>query len=482
MINIGRIERYKSLYEDLMLFENHLKNPLDQVIFYRIKIFFNYNFKEVNSKSNCQESITKGLKLVEELTEQYDYFKFLMLNAIAIYHSININTIESEKYHLLSYEYIKKRVCLETKHTLRRIALMQYCNKKFQETIKTLEKVDQIPTNPNIVQNLELDGHIQLNKGMAYLYTNDLNNGMAPIELGHKILYNDFFIERHNFYMQDMAAVYKNEQNLKSLYDLKKKQLNLILIIIIFIAILFVALIYSRFKSKANKILQKEIKKRDFIYSMIGHDLSSPILAMDNTLNHIEMTLNDRLTSTQKSYISQLKSEINGAHYLLLNLLHWYKSDIELFGNKLGKSTSSIKNNIDQSVQHLFLQSKEIPVIFKNECADHIVYNLNVDMFNTVLRNIIDNAIKHSECTIITVNAIIRNEKLLVTIHDNGNGMDPKFVKSFNQSNSIYDLNSSEIKIGLGTIFILEFAKSMNSTIKIISNIEGSTYNWEIDK
>jgi hypothetical protein len=59
--------------------------------------------------------------------------------------------------------------------------------------------------------------------------------------------------------------------------------------------------------------------------------------------------------------------------------------------------------------------------------------------------------------------------------------MDPKYVQSFNESETIYDMNNSEIKIGLGTIFILEFAKSMNSTIKITSNQEGSTYYWEIN-
>ena len=215
---------------------------------------------------------------------------------------------------------------------------------------------------------------------------------------------------------------------------------------------------------------------------MIGHDLSSPILAMDNTLSHIEMTLHKQLTPTQKDYISQLKSEINGAHYLLLNLLHWYKSENDLFGNKPDTALSFIKKNIDQAVQHLFLHSNEKPIFFINNCPEHITFKINADMFNTVIRNIVDNAIKHSDCTTITVNANIENEKLMVTIHDNGTGMDSKFVQSFNHSNSIYDINSSELKIGLGTVFILEFAKSMNSKIQIQSDKEGTTYHWEINK
>jgi hypothetical protein len=162
-------------------------------MFHRLRLLFDYHFKGVNSKSNCQESITKGLKLVEVLTEKYDYFKFLMLNAIAIYSSINLNTIESENYHLLSYENIIKKVCLETKHTLRRIAMMQFMNKKFTKTLKTLENIDQIPTNPNIIPTPELDGHINPNRAMAYLHTNDVKNGIARLENAYEIFNDDFF-------------------------------------------------------------------------------------------------------------------------------------------------------------------------------------------------------------------------------------------------------------------------------------------------
>jgi signal transduction histidine kinase len=478
MIEIGNMKRYKDLYDQVVKYDQ--LEPIDQIIQLRIILLYEDYIYEPKTVSDHLVNIEKGLKLVESMSSTDNYYKFLFMNALGILHSKNILTLESENYHIKAFDYMKNYNFPDKLATQLRIATMKYANGNYDDALSILLK----STNPNsrIELNKEISAQIARAKALCYAKKRDFKNTEFYYEHSYDVFMNVFLKERHLLYMQDMAALHQNEKNSKVILENQKKQSLLNLIIVTIILFLTLLIIYSALKSNANKILKQEIKKRDFIYSLIGHDLSSPIVAMDNTLNHIEMSLKDSLSSMQKNHISQLKSEINGAHYLLLSLLHWYKSDSNLFGSKMDRMVSNIKNNMDQSVQHLFLKTHETPVTFVNKCEEHIEFSLNVDMFKTVLRNIVDNAVKHSGCTQVTANAIIKNENLIVTIHDNGKGMDPKYVQSFNESQTIYDMNSAELKIGLGTIFILEFAKSMNSTIKITSNPEGSTYYWEINK
>lgn len=485
MLEIGNLSRYYYLYNSVLSMGGEVKDPLDKIIHLRNIILYDEYFCGIKKIDYYSNEIIEGLSVIESLDTTYDYYRFLMFNTFGILHSKNIKYEESESWHEKAYDVIKKYPSPELNMAEYRIAAMKYENGKYQESVDYLRmKIDNKRTDiyPNFyIHNWESHAFMFRLLALNYHKLGDIEMEDKCSDAANFHFVNIFTKRRHNLYMKDMAAIYKNEKDTKIILKNQRNQISLILIIFIVVVITIVVFIFYKFKADANKKLQNEVRKRDFIYSMIGHDLSSPILAMDNTLNHIEMTLHNQLTPTQKDYISHLKSEINGAHYLLLNLLHWYKSDNDLFGNKPDRTLCHIKKNIDQSVQHLFLHSNEKSIIFINNCPEHITFKINADMFNTVIRNIVDNAIKHSDCTTLTVNGSIENEKLMVTIHDNGTGMDPKFVQLFNQSNSIYDLNNSEIKIGLGTIFILEFAKYMISNIKITSDKEGSTYYWEIN-
>lgn len=66
--------------------------------------------------------------------------------------------------------------------------------------------------------------------------------------------------------------------------------------------------------SKAKK-LEKEVKQKNFIYSMIGHDLSSPMIDMDMILDHIHTDLKDKLNDKQKNYLNQLRSKAQEQTY-----------------------------------------------------------------------------------------------------------------------------------------------------------------------
>jgi signal transduction histidine kinase len=480
MLNVGKIERHKNLYTEVLSLENRLKNPLDKIILLRIKILYDFYMTGPTSVSHHQKSITESLQLVEVLEDKYNYYKFLILNAIAIMHSLHVDNAESKRYHLLAYAFIDKKPCLDTKQTLRRIAMMQYIDQEYKEALATLDKIYQLPRNPNLVRNIEIDGHIYLNKGMAQLMTNDIDNAITSLKIGQQTIIIDFFKERQEIYMQDMAAVYKNQQNVIALYDMKKKQLNLIIMVIIFVSFSLLTIIYLKLNTNANKRLKKEIQRRDAIYLLIGHDLSSPIVAMGDTLSQIETNLGPLLSPTQKSYLFMLKTKIQGAYLLLLNLLQWYKTEIQEHAGDKTKKTANIKSNVDLAVEHLFFNTAKHDVTFQNLCPENIEVPLNEEKFQTIIRNLVDNAIKHAFCNNIIVNADLKPKRLIVTIEDDGIGMSKENADIINNPNRLNNFKHMKAKVGLGTIFILEFVEKMNSTIKVETHQKGTKFTWEI--
>lgn len=480
MIEIGHIKRYKELYEKVLIIGKSAKEPFDQIIHCRIKILYHefmYEIKEVNF---YKEYIEKGLNLVEIMPEKYDYYKYLMLNAIGIVYSKNILTIESEKFHLQAYDYLKKYASMEINYALYRIAVMKFSNKKYEEVKTFRDQINLESNNKRLVYNDEFKALHRRLGTQLYLAKGQLELGKIAYDNENLVFVDQFFKNRHLLYMKDMAALYKLEENNRVIIEKEKQEFWQRLIIISSLMLLLVLFVYIYLRSQKQKKLEKEVKQKNFIYSMIGHDLSSPMIDMDMILDHIHTDLKDKLNDKQKNYLNQLRSKAQGANLLLKNLLNLYKQGTGFSNPKHHYPPINIKNEINTSIKHLFNDKFRNIVKIENRCPEHIVNPIDSPSFQCVIRNIIDNAIKHASCTTITVNARIENKKLIVTIHDDGVGMDPTFVQSFNQSNSIYDLNNSEVKIGLGTIFILEFAKSMNSTIKISSDSEGSTYFWEI--
>jgi K+-sensing histidine kinase KdpD len=310
--------------------------------------------------------------------------------------------------------------------------------------------------------------------------TNDIDNAITSLKIGQQTIIIDFFKERQEIYMQDMAAVYKNQQNVIALYDMKKKQLNLIIMVITFVSILLLTIIYLRLNTNANKRLKKEIQRRDAIYLLIGHDLSSPIVAMGDTLSQIETNLGPLLSPTQKSYLFMLKTKIQGAYLLLLNLLHWYKTEIQEHTGDTPNKIANIKSNVDIAVEHLFFNTTKHDIAFQNICPENIEIPLNEEKFRTIIRNLVDNAIKHASCKKIIVNASFGSKSLVITVIDDGIGISKENANIINQPNSIVNFRNTKAKVGLGTIFILEFVEKMNSTITVETNQNGTKFIWEI--
>jgi K+-sensing histidine kinase KdpD len=135
-----------------------------------------------------------------------------------------------------------------------------------------------------------------------------------------------------------------------------------------------------------------------------------------------------------------------------------------------------IKDEINRSISHLFTNKIKNNITIVNNCPEDLVYQIDRQSFQCVIRNIVDNAIKHSQCDTITFHAEITYKGLVITIKDNGIGLPADISENFNQNKSIFESSKNETRIGLGTVFILEFVNALKSELKVDSDQNGTKF------
>jgi signal transduction histidine kinase len=110
----------------------------------------------------------------------------------------------------------------------------------------------------------------------------------------------------------------------------------------------------------------------------------------------------------------------------------------------------------------------------------------NKNLLSTVLRNLIDNAIKFTfPLGIITVNAIETSNEIVIEVADSGKGItDNEKEKLFNiQSNTSTPGTLNEKGTGLGLVLCKEFVEINGGKIWVIDNPnKGSIFKFTIPK
>jgi signal transduction histidine kinase len=217
---------------------------------------------------------------------------------------------------------------------------------------------------------------------------------------------------------------------------------------------------------------------KDKFFSIIAHDLRNPFVAL---LNNSELLLRyyDRIDEAKRlSMISGMKEASQTTYYLLENLLQWSLSQRGLiqFITEKFDFYAIVKNNIE-----LFgLMADKKKIRLKNSVKERFIVCADKNLINTVIRNLISNAVKFtSENGIIEVNAISQDNEIIVSVSDTGTGMNPEIIINIFDSkiNETKSGTSGEQGTGLGLSLCKEFIEIHNGKIWVESEIGvGSTF------
>lgn len=230
-----------------------------------------------------------------------------------------------------------------------------------------------------------------------------------------------------------------------------------------------------------NLLILKELKElnamKDRFFTTISHDLKSPFTSLIGMSDYLidELRMNNFDNALQ--YAEALKSAAQQGYVLLSNLLEWAKSQMKNSSVEIVPvSVNDAVYSATKEVTH-YAKTKDIELLYlDNNIELHVLADLN--MLKTVLRNLLNNAVKFSfSGSIVRISALKERENVIIAISDNGVGIDEKSVnKLFNlDSNFSTKGTENEPGTGLGLIICKEYIDKMSGTIGVKSELNKGT-------
>lgn len=268
----------------------------------------------------------------------------------------------------------------------------------------------------------------------------------------------------------------------------KANQLKYSLIGLSVFLLILAALLYSRniIKKRAqeklariNNQLNELNNTKDKLFSIVSHDLKNSVSAFIN----ITDTLNnnyDTISNEDKRYlVNEMSGSANAMKNLFRNLLDWAKSQRNLISINL--VDINLPDLIGENIEQLSsqLNRKEIRVSFSQN--DGLIAKTDRDILNSVLRNILTNAVKFSpNGSEIVINAGRKDDKLFISVTDHGVGMSGEELEHLRQSSHSIGSKADtegEKGAGLGLLLSGELLQKISATLEIVSEKgNGSTF------
>lgn len=233
-------------------------------------------------------------------------------------------------------------------------------------------------------------------------------------------------------------------------------------------------------KEKQDSKIKKLLNDKNLFFSIIAHDLKGP-LGSSVTLSEILAQEIDTYSREEIKEITGMLHESNKNIYKLLeNLLDWSRVQTGMIEYNPQKVV--LNQLIDENIalHKNSALNKNIDLSF--ESTEIIEAELDKYMIDTVLRNLLTNAIKFTDQQgEIKITMQVINQKVEVSITDNGIGIPDKIKeKLFKITGKVIQKGTeNETGNGLGLLLCSEFIKKHQGEIWAESEFrKGSTFKF----
>ena len=221
---------------------------------------------------------------------------------------------------------------------------------------------------------------------------------------------------------------------------------------------------------KQQKQLEELNATKDRLFTIIGHDLRKPALAFRGISKKINRLISKRDFETLDKFGAHIEQSAHTLNSVLDNLLQWAMPK-----DKLSHHTPvniNLRSNLYDSLEiyQSIAEGKGIELTMEINTNENVLADLHA--FNTIIRNLMDNAIKFTAAGgTIKVIADDQLEHVLIRISDTGIGMDSRLIEEINKRQQIKSKKgtSGESGTGLGLGLVLELLQINQGYLNILS-------------
>jgi two-component system sensor histidine kinase/response regulator len=229
---------------------------------------------------------------------------------------------------------------------------------------------------------------------------------------------------------------------------------------------------------RQNRELLATITNRDKMYSVIAHDLRSPMASIRMVLNLVVASTSPELVGPELfELLDKANKESEEVHDLLDNLLKWTKSQT----GRLSVVMQDLDlNDIIPGVVDIFEMIAATKKIHLSYSGSSVIVRADNDMLKTIVRNFMSNAVKFSpedstiEIAVTTADADFAK----ISVSDHGVGIAADRIGSiFHKGETTYGTGGEEGS-GLGLQLCQDFARKIGGDVMVESaEGQGSTFS-----
>ena len=229
--------------------------------------------------------------------------------------------------------------------------------------------------------------------------------------------------------------------------------------------------------------LQRTIAGRDKLYSVIAHDLRSPMGSIKMVLNMLILNLpSEKIGAEMYELLTMANQTTQDVFSLLDNLLKWTKSQIGKL-NVVYQDVDLVE--VTDGVIEIFSMVASLKKIRIREMKpEKMMVNADIDMLKTVVRNLLSNAIKFSkENSEVLVKMEEVDGMAVVSVQDYGCGISEEGQKKLLHTDTHFSTfgTNNEEGSGLGLLLCKDFVVKNGGKLWFTSKEgEGSIFSFSI--
>ncbi len=229
--------------------------------------------------------------------------------------------------------------------------------------------------------------------------------------------------------------------------------------------------------------LQRTIAGRDKLYSVIAHDLRSPMGSIKMVLNMLILNLPfEKIGAEMYELLTMANQTTEDVFSLLDNLLKWTKSQIGKL-NVVYQDVDLVE--VTDGVIEIFSMVASLKKIRIREMKpERMMVNADIDMLKTVVRNLLSNAIKFSkENSEVLVKMEEVDGMAVVSVQDYGCGISEEGQKKLLHTDTHFSTfgTNNEEGSGLGLLLCKDFVVKNGGKLWFTSKEgEGSIFSFSI--
>lgn len=232
---------------------------------------------------------------------------------------------------------------------------------------------------------------------------------------------------------------------------------------------------------KRSKDLEDLNQMKDKFFSVISHDLRSPINSLAGVLNLMEK---NGVTADELPMLTrELRLQFNYARNLITNLLNWAMLQMDKISLK--REPLELNPIVEENFRLArSLSNKQVSLV--NSVQPGMMVLADSNMISLVLRNLITNAMKFTEAGgTVLVAAQDEPDQVTVRVQDNGIGIPEEVQGKILGKNASYSTigTANEKGTGLGLGLCREFVERNGGKIWLSSKEgEGTTFYFTLPK